>query len=254
MSPPGHRRVRPAACGRNVEGVRVVCGPGAGACPRRGNGSWARRPHFFRTAPLLPRTPEVPLVRQLSVPVRWAAVVAATVAASTGCMSVGDDEGKPAPSSSPEHAGSAARPDGGTVAGTGRVRTGGGRAEAHSEREAVESPEPGDSAGPSHATGGVRPGAEPGGAEPPRGTVPPAPSASHPGPGVPQQPESPVPSAPPTPGPPSSPEPEPEPSEPPSAPPPSASPAAQLRSEATGASARSVPLRTPEASPQVGPV
>ncbi|MGW1411849.1 hypothetical protein [Streptomyces sp. NPDC002403] len=192
-------------------------------------------------------------MRQLSVPVRWAAVVAATVAASTGCMSVGDGGGKPEPSSSPEHGGSAARPDGGTVAGTGRVRTGGGRAEAHSEREAVESPEPRDSAGPSAAPGGVRPGAEPGGTIPPRGTAPPAPSASHPGPAVPQQPESPAPSTPPPPGPPSSPEPEPEPSGPP-APQPSASPAAQFRSEVAGASARSVPLRTPEVSPQVGPV
>ncbi|MGW2087026.1 hypothetical protein [Streptomyces sp. NPDC001880] len=190
-------------------------------------------------------------MRQLPVPARWAAVVAATVAASTGCMSVGDGEGKPLPSSSPEHGGSAARPDGGTVAGTGRVRTGGGRAEAHSEREVVESPEPGESAGPPAAPDGVRPGAEPGGTEPPRGTVPPAPSASHPGPGVPQQPESPEPSVSPTPEPPSSPEPEP--SGPPSAPPPSASPAAQLRSEAAGASARSVPLRTPEVSPQAGP-
>ncbi|GGV95875.1 hypothetical protein GCM10015535_64270 [Streptomyces gelaticus] len=191
-------------------------------------------------------------MRQFSVPVRWAAVVAATVAASTGCMSVGDDGGKPAPSSSPEHKGSAVRPDGGTVAGTGPVRTGGGRPEAHSEREAVESPEPGDFAGPSTAPGGVRPGAEPGGTEPSRGTVPPAPSVSQPGPGVPQQTEPPAPSGPATPEPPSSPEPEP--SEPPSVPPPSASPAAQPRNEATGASARSVPLRTPEASPQVGPV
>ncbi|MEV7723062.1 hypothetical protein AB0Q93_38465, partial [Streptomyces sp. NPDC088184] len=47
--------------------------------------------------------------------------------------------------------------------------------------------------------------------------------------------------------------PEPEPSEPPP-PPPSASPAARLRSEAMRALGESVPLRTPEASPQVGPV
>lgn len=140
-------------------------------------------------------------MRQLSVPVRWAAVVAATVAASTGCMSIGDDGGKPAPSPSPEHGKNAARPDGGTVAGTGRVRTGGGRAEAHSEREAAESPEPGGSGAPSAAPGGVRPGTEPGGVEPgggepPRGTPLPTPSASRPGPGVPQQSESPVPSGP----------------------------------------------------------
>ncbi|MET9658888.1 hypothetical protein [Streptomyces sp. NPDC006510] len=191
-------------------------------------------------------------MRQLSVPVRWAAVVAATVAASTGCMSIGDDGGKPASSPSPEHGGSGARPDGGTVAGTGHVRTGGGRAEAHSEREAAESPEPSRSAGPSAAPGGVRPGTEPGGgAEPPRGDPLPTPSASQPGPGVPQQSESPTPSGPATPEPPSSPEPQP--SEP-SSPPPSASPAAQLRNDAMGVPGESDPLRTPEASPQVGPV
>ncbi|MEL5960350.1 hypothetical protein AADR41_37285, partial [Streptomyces sp. CLV115] len=103
-------------------------------------------------------------MRQLSVPVRWAAVIAATVATSTGCMSIGDDGGKaaPSPSPSPEHGGSAARPDGGTVAGTGRVRTGGGGAEAHSERETAESPGPSGSAGSSADPGGVRPGGEQG--------------------------------------------------------------------------------------------
>lgn len=77
------------------------------------------------------------------------------------------------------------------------------------------------------------------------------PSASKPEPGVPQPPASPEPSGPATPEPPASPEPEP--SEPPP-PPPSASPAARLRSEAMRALGESVPLRTPEASPQVGPV
>ncbi|MFB7212007.1 hypothetical protein [Streptomyces sp. NPDC056255] len=195
-------------------------------------------------------------MRQLSVPVRWAAVVAATVAASTGCMSIGDDGGKraPSPSPSPEHAGSAARPDGGTVAGTGRVRGGGGRAEAHSEREAAESPEPSGSAGAPAAPVDVRPGGEQGGgAEPGRGGPVPTPSASQSGPGVPEQPASPAPSGPATPEPPDTPEPEP--SE--VSPQPSASPAAQLRNEAMGApgaSGVSRALRTPEVSPQVGPV
>uniref|UniRef100_UPI00068E2D11 hypothetical protein n=1 Tax=Streptomyces sp. NRRL WC-3725 TaxID=1463933 RepID=UPI00068E2D11 len=49
------------------------------------------------------------------------------------------------------------------------------------------------------------------------------------------------------------PEPEPEPTEPPE-PAPSASPAAQLRTQAMGGAEEGRPLRTPEASPQVGPV
>ncbi|GFN05664.1 hypothetical protein Smic_42200 [Streptomyces microflavus] len=49
------------------------------------------------------------------------------------------------------------------------------------------------------------------------------------------------------------PDPEPEPTEP-SEPPPSASPAAQLRTQAMGGAEEGRPLRTPEASPQVGPV
>lgn len=195
-------------------------------------------------------------MRQLSVPVRWAAVIAATVAASTGCMSIGDDGGK-------RHrrrlrrpgTGSAARPDGGTVAGTGLVR-GGGRAEAHSEREAAESPEPSGSAGAPAEPDDVRPGGErEGGAEPGRGGPVPTPSASRPGPEVPDRPTPPAPSGPASPEPPGSPEPEPSgppPSEP--SPQPSASPAAQLRNEAIGASGASDPLRTPEVSPQVRPV
>ncbi|MEU6017181.1 hypothetical protein ABZ826_24960 [Streptomyces sp. NPDC047515] len=197
-------------------------------------------------------------MRQFSAPVRWAAVVAVTVAASTGCMSVGDDDGKPAPSPTSEPKESAAGPDGGTVAGTGRVRTGGGRAEAHSEREAAESPGPRGSAAPSGSPGGVRPGAEPGDRGDPgpaRGGGLPAPSASRPGPGVPQRPESPPPSQPATPEPPASPEPEPEPSEPSGpSPQPSASSAAQLRTDAMSTPGEPWPLRTPDVSPQVSPV
>lgn len=243
-----------APYGWGAEGVREVCGPGAGRVPggAAGVGQDAPRSPY---CPLALRTPEVPPVRQFSAPVRWAAVVAVTVAASTGCMSVGDDDGKPAPTPTSEPKGSVAGPDGGTVAGTGRARARGGRAEAHSEREAAESPQPRGSAGPSGSPGGVRPGAEPGDRGDPgpaAGGGLPAPSVSRPGPGpgAPQQPESPSPSA--TPEPPASPEPEPEPSEP--SPQPSASSAAQLRTDAMSASGEPWPLRTPDVSPQVSPV
>ncbi|MFE7865427.1 hypothetical protein [Streptomyces bacillaris] len=46
-------------------------------------------------------------MRKLSVPVRWAAVTALTIAASTGCMSVGDDGARPGPSGSAEGSGGA---------------------------------------------------------------------------------------------------------------------------------------------------
>lgn len=186
-------------------------------------------------------------MRQLSVPasVRWAAVTVVTIAASTGCMSVGDDAGKPAPSRSAAPKEAVAGPDGATVTGTGRsARTGG--AEAHSDREAAESGAPSASADSSRSPG-TKP-AEPGRPGPGRVSVPPRQAA----PGVPEQPEPPAPSEPQTPEPPAPPEePEPEPSEPPGVP--SASPAAQLRNEAMGAPGQVEEMRTPEASPQVGP-
>ncbi|MFD7948408.1 hypothetical protein ACFV5K_36800, partial [Streptomyces sp. NPDC059744] len=89
----------------------------------------------------------------LSVPVRWAAVTAVTLAASTGCMSIGDDGGKSAPSQSARPQGSVSEPDGSTVAGTGRARSGSG-AEAHSDREAPESPDPSASVSASAGPGG----------------------------------------------------------------------------------------------------
>ncbi|MEV0785941.1 hypothetical protein AB0I52_23885 [Streptomyces sp. NPDC050423] len=180
----------------------------------------------------------------LSVPVRWAAVTVVTIVASTGCMSVGDDAGKPAPSRSATPKGSVAGPDGSTVAGTGRARTGG--AEAHSEREVAESGTPSASAGPSGSpgTGSAEPRRVRGG----RMSAPPLPS---PEPGAPQQPDPPAPSEPQAPEPSAPPEPEPEPSEPPEVP--SASPAAQLRTDAMGAPDNVDEMRTPEASPQVGP-
>lgn len=190
-------------------------------------------------------------MRQLPVPVRWAAVTAVTIAASTGCMSVGSDGGKPEPSRSSAPKGSVAEPDGSTVAGTGRARSGGG-AGAHSEREGGRSMRPECLGRPSGS-----PGAEPDGSGPARGGHPATPTPSAPGPGVPEQPEPPAPSdpgpgTPETPQPPDPPEPEPEPSEP--APPvPSASPAAQSRNGASGVPDGVYAMRTPEASPQVGP-
>lgn len=180
----------------------------------------------------------------LSVPVRWAAVTVVTIAASTGCMSVGDDAGKPAPSRSAAPKGSVAGPDGSTVAGTGRARTGG--AEAHSEREIAETGAPSPSAAPSDSpgTGSAEPRRVRGG----RMSAPPLPSSE---PRVPQQPDPPAPSEPQAPEPSVPPEPEPEPSEPPEVP--SASPAAQLRTDAMGALDNVDEMRTPEASPQVGP-
>ncbi|MFF3174377.1 hypothetical protein ACFVQ0_17350 [Streptomyces sp. NPDC057900] len=190
-------------------------------------------------------------MRQLSVPVpvRWAAVTVVTIAASTGCMSVGDGGGKPAPSRPAASKGAATGPDGSTVTGTGRsARTGG--AEAHSEREVAESGAPSASADASRSPG--KESAEPGRVRGGRLSAPPLPHAE---PGVPERPERPEPPAPSeaeTPDPPAPPEePEPEPSEPPQVP--SASPAAQLRNEAMGAPGQVEELRTPEASPQVGP-
>jgi hypothetical protein len=193
-------------------------------------------------------------VRQLPSPVRWAAVTAVTIAASTGCMSISDEGGKPAPSRSAEQRGSSDEPDGSTAAGTGRARTRGG-AEAHSDREAAESPSPSASARASVVPGGVHAGVGSGDPLPTRGGHLPVPSP--PGGGGPQQPVpsaepsvSSGPSAPVTPEPSSSPDPEP--SSPPPAP--SASPAAQFRSDAMSVPDDMEALRTPEASPQVGPV
>ncbi|WP_406452693.1 hypothetical protein OG782_19585 [Streptomyces sp. NBC_00876] len=188
-------------------------------------------------------------MRQLPVPVRWAAVTVVTIATSTGCMSIGADGGKPAPSRPAASKGAMAEPDGSTVAGTGRARTG-GDAGAHSGGKTGQSGDPSPSAGPSGspaASGGRAPG---------QGGHQPAPALSPAGPGVPQQPEPPAPSDPgpgtsATPQPSVPPEPDPEPSQEP--PVPSASPAAQLRNNAMGPPDGPGAMRTPEASPQVGP-
>ncbi|MGZ2360055.1 hypothetical protein LRE75_25780 [Streptomyces sp. 372A] len=192
-------------------------------------------------------------MRQFSVPVRWAAVTAVTLATSTGCMSVGSDGAEPVPSRSAEPKDAAVEPNGSTVTGTGRSRFGG--AGAQSERRVAG---PSASASPSAsgpAADGPGGGPDEGGDRAARPSVPAGPAASAP----------PEPSAPADPGPvpgpedpadtpaPPEPEPEPDPSEP--APPaPSASPAAQFRTDAMGWRDGVAALRTPEASPQVGPV
>lgn len=237
-----------AAWRRWVRGVRAE----PGACPRRPHGSWAQCPCFLPYRSLSFRAPEVLSVRQLPTPVRWAAVTLVTVAASTGCMSIGDDDAgggrKPAPSRSAEaDGGSAAEPDGSTVAGSGRARTGG--AEAHSEREADPSTRP-SASGVSASAGGA-PGAKPDAPAPTRGGGRPLPVTP---PGGPQQPQPSLPVEPEPSEPPAThePEPEPEPSQEPPAP--SASPAAEFRSVARRASDPWDPMPTPEVSPQVKPV
>lgn len=97
-------------------------------------------------------------MRQLSARVRWATVTALTIAASTGCVSVGDDAGKPTPSLSADRKGASALPDEATVSGTGRSGSGGGRAEAQSDRGAARKPD-------AKASGRI-PSAEPGKAVP----------------------------------------------------------------------------------------
>ncbi|XCM31248.1 hypothetical protein ABXI76_19460 [Streptomyces parvus] len=194
-------------------------------------------------------------MRQFPAPVRWAAVTALTIAASTGCMSVGEDgAGGPGPTRSAGPKGSAADPAGDTVPGSGQSGGRGGGAHPHSDRGAPGgSPRP-DASGatPSATSKDARPEpAAPG--QPTRGSggvTQPTPTPSTPGPGEPP-PVTPEPPAPPTTAP--DPDPEPEPTDPPE-PPPSASPAAQFRAQGTGGPKPVGPLRTPEASPQVGPV
>ncbi|MFE6703209.1 hypothetical protein [Streptomyces sp. NPDC057718] len=195
-------------------------------------------------------------MRQFPAPVRWAAVTALTIAASTGCMSVGEDgAGGPGPSRSAGPKGSQTDPAGNTIPGSGQSGGRGGGAHPHSDRGVPgSSPRPDASGAAPSATPkkGARPEpAAPG--QPTRGAgggVQPPPTPSTPGPGEPP-PATPEPPAPPPPAP--DPDPEPQPTDPPE-PPPSASPAAQFRAQGTGGPKPVGPLRTPEASPQVGPV
>lgn len=184
-------------------------------------------------------------MRQLSARVRWAAVTALTIAASTGCVSVGDDAGKPSPSRAADRKGASAQPDGGTVSGTGGSRSG-GRAEAQSDRGPSGKPDAKASGrAPSAGAEGARPvPGGPGTPEPTLGGPLPTPEPSAPGPGEPPPPPV-TPDTPP-------PSPEPEPSPPPEQP--SASPAAQFRTDAMGAPGRVEVWPTPRVSPQVAPV
>ncbi|MEU1487250.1 hypothetical protein [Streptomyces sp. NPDC005752] len=186
-------------------------------------------------------------MRQLSARVRRAAVTALTIAASTGCVSVGDDAGEPSPSRSADRKGTAVMPDGGTVSGTGGSGSGGGgRAETQTDRGASREPDAKSSGrAPSAGPEGTRPvPGGPGSPEPTRGGPLPTAEPSAPGPGEPPAPpvtpEEPPPSPDPEPLPPSD--------------PPSASPAAQLRTHATGVPERAGRRPTPRASPQVAPV
>ncbi|MFD7746685.1 hypothetical protein ACFV2V_20165 [Streptomyces sp. NPDC059698] len=192
-------------------------------------------------------------MRQLSAPVRWAAATALTIAASTGCMSVGEnDAGAPGPSRSAGPQGADADPAADTVPDPGRAGRRGGDAHPHSDRAVPgATPRPGASdTAPETAPAGPHP--EPAAPDPTRGAgaLTPTPTPSTPGPGEPP-PTVPEPPVPPSPTP--DPEPDPEPTDPPE-PSPSTSPAAQFRAHALSGREVVRPLRTPEASPQVGPV
>ncbi|MFK3985531.1 hypothetical protein ACI2K4_34825 [Micromonospora sp. NPDC050397] len=185
-------------------------------------------------------------MRQLSTRIRWAAVTALTIAASTGCMSVGDDAGDPSPSRQADRKGASAPPDGDTVSGSGRSGSGGGRAEAQSDRGASSGRPDAKSSGRGASAGPADPRpvpGVPGVPEPTRGGPLPTPEPSAPGPG-----EPPAPPATQEPPPPS---PEPEPSQPPE--PPSASPAAQFHNGANRARDGVRTWPTPRVSPQLAP-
>ncbi|MEV6259175.1 hypothetical protein AB0M42_00115 [Streptomyces sp. NPDC051784] len=184
-------------------------------------------------------------MRQLSARVRWAAVTALTIAAATGCVSVGDDTEKPSPARSADEKGAPARSDGAPDSGGGRSGSGGGRAEAQSEREGSRRPDAKASGRtPSAGADDTRPAPAGPGTPQPTLAPPHTPEPSAPGPGEPPPPavseEPPAPSS------------EPEPSQP--AEPPSASPAAQFRHDAAGAPGRGGVWPTPRVSPQVAPV
>lgn len=223
--------------------VGVLCPCGCARVPGGGRGVGHSAPPSRRSCP--PRRCHP--VRQLSARVRWAAVTALTIAASTGCVSVGDDAGEPVPSRSAGQKEASARPDGGTASGSGRSGSGGGGAEAQSDRGASREPDAEErgSRDPSARPGATRPApGGPGTPEPTRGGPAPTQEPSDPGPGEPP-PEPDTPQEPP-------PSPEPEPSARPEEP--SASPAALSRADAMGAPGTPEAWPTPRVSPQVAPV
>ncbi len=197
-------------------------------------------------------------MRQLPAPVRLAAAVLA-VAASAGCMSVGDDQGKPLPvrpAAQQEQAG----PDGGAaVDGEGQGRRDGGpvpRGEGGEDGKGADpeggaAPNPSASPGPEATlprAGGASPGATPspgagdGRATPPPGKAKPTPSRPT------EEPPQPTPTGPPEPTPtPSEPEPQPT--------PPSETPAAQNRAVDSPAPVKFRQVRSgPVVKPQVAAV
>lgn len=193
-------------------------------------------------------------MRQLSAPGRFAVwiVTSVAVATSTGCMSVGDDGGKPAPSRSAERPGAVAEPDGGTAADAGAGLPIGGRGGTgpKGDEHPGEHGEKGKPGGPT-ASGdpSAKPSKGPDGKplppapRPPGGDVPPA-----------EQPTRtpPPPSEPPPPDPDPEPPTQPEPSGPPE--PPSASPMADVRTSALAPGDGVGMRKEPAASPQLGPV
>ncbi|WP_150130420.1 hypothetical protein [Streptomyces sp. 150FB] len=208
-----------------------------------------------------------------SVPGRIAGWIATSlaVAACAGCMSVGDDEVKPAPSRSTDRHGTAAEPDGGTVAGPGVAGGRQGRA-GMDKADRIDADDKGKSASPSPSSspspspdvsdsshaGRPRPGApaHPGGGRPGPSKVPQPP--------VQTPPQPPVVSPPPGPGTGTgdgSPDPDPGTGTVPSGAP-SASPAADVRASAmrmgafedTDAAMDMGMRKEPKASPQLGPM
>ncbi|MET9558002.1 hypothetical protein [Streptomyces sp. NPDC006645] len=199
-------------------------------------------------------------MRQLSAAGRLSAtgrfavwiVTSMAVATSTGCMSVGDDEGKPAPSRSAEQHGSVAEPDGGTAADAGVGLPVDGRGEA-GPKGAEHSGKHGEKGKPGAAEKSGDPAAKPSkgpdgkplppAPRPPDGDVPPA-----------EQPTRTPPPAsePPLPDPDPEPPTQPEPSGPPE--PPTASPMADVRTSALSPGDGYGMLKEPAASPQMGPV
>ncbi|MFD3521744.1 hypothetical protein [Streptomyces sp. NPDC058653] len=193
-------------------------------------------------------------MRQLSAPGRFAVwiVTSLAVATSTGCMSVGDDGGKPAPSRSAEPAGAAAEEDGGTAADAGVGLPAGGLSGAV-PKDAGKSGKNGEKRRPGDPKSSRDPSAKP--SKGPDGKpVPPAPRP--PGGDVPpvEQPTwTPLPpSEPPEPNPPAEPQPEPEPTGPPDVP--TASPAADVRTNGWRPGDGTGMRKEPVASPQLGPV
>ncbi|MFJ1751100.1 hypothetical protein ACIOJD_33435 [Streptomyces sp. NPDC088116] len=193
-------------------------------------------------------------MRQLSAPGRRIAVWIATslaVAASAGCMSVGDDGERPAPSRSADSPDAGARPDGGTGTSaeephalhdrTARGGTGHAHPDAKGEERANgASPSVSSSATPSpEPSTGVRP--QPGRPAPPRGEPEPP---SEPTRSV-QLPTTAPPAQSPTP------EPEPEPTKPSAQP--SETPPSEVRASGMVPADGMGMRKELEASPQLGP-